>query len=384
MVTGVYLPEFNGAVLQCASVIRHLNHQFEFEVLTGVPPPVSKHEREHNIHRFISKHSLSNILKSLWKITFLLLRKRYEIIHFHGFSKKTIPIALIGKLLNAKLILKSTSFGIDDYDTLTRKGAGYKILLRLIDTWICPAPVFRQLCLTGGINPKKVRLIPNFVDTLRFAPVDKEQKLKRRNRYGLRPDQKIVLFVGHFSHDKNPLLLFEAMRPILRADETIILMFVGRTTGNEYEVDQSIAPYIKELAKAENIAKQIVWLEREDSIEYVYQSADIFVLSSRREGLPNALLEAMSCQMSVIAYRLTGITDWIINDDSIGRIVSSQQPIELQSEIEALLYSPSQMTQTGDRARSCIVERFEANVICDALAAIYQSHVKTSTTEAIA
>ena len=140
MVTGAYPPDINGAVLQAKLVIQGLRDLYDFKVLTS-PLKFSKSTViDPNVFRLLDFSSVGRALKTLVDLLKFLRRYRFNIIHFHGFSRKVFFIAFFGRLFRAKLILKHSSFGIDDFTSVTSRGFFYKTLFNYIDAPYCACP----------------------------------------------------------------------------------------------------------------------------------------------------------------------------------------------------------------------------------------------------
>lgn len=123
----------------------------------------------------------------------------------------------------------------------------------------------------------KVLYIPNGVDLSVFFQMDKEEA---RKKIGIISDNIIILFVGHFIERKGPLRLIEAVK---KNNLDVSLIYCGK--GPQIPVDPRIL--------------FIGSVERKDLI-YYYNAADIFVLPTLAEGMPNVILEAMACGLPVI------------------------------------------------------------------------------------
>ena len=129
----------------------------------------------------------------------------------------------------------------------------------------------------------------------------------------------MTLFVGFFSHEKCPDLMFEAWSRATAADAGSVLVFVGATRSAYYEVDPRLADGIRERAAALGLIERLVFVEGTGEIEKYYRAADTFVLPSLREGLPT-LLEALRAAGHG-ATRLEGVTDFLIGGGVGGILV---------------------------------------------------------------
>ena len=130
-----------------------------------------------------------------------------------------------------------------------------------------------------------------------------------------------------------------------------------------------VAPYNNE---------QIFFVDRTNDIEKYYQTADLFVLPSSREGMPNALLEAMACSLPVIVSRLEGVTDWVINDGLNGLLFQLGVNNVLGKLIKRILNDSILAQSLGREARRTVQEKFSMNRVAGEYAKLYKDLVRSA------
>jgi glycosyltransferase involved in cell wall biosynthesis len=118
---------------------------------------------------------------------------------------------------------------------------------------------------------------------------------------------------------------------------------------------------------AEHLDGSVRLVEQTHDVPSYLQASDVFVLPSRREGLPNALLEAMAAGLPCIAADLPGITRWLLEDGESGWLVPPGDVEALERALVTLLEDRERAAQLGARAR----RRVEALCSIDAVAAAY-------------
>lgn len=364
MVTGTYLPRINGAVLQCAGIIKRLSSQFNFEVLTGCDEITGgqhvneTHSDVPKIYRVIKATSVPAKVRSVIAVAKILLNKRFEIVHFHGFSSKVLMIGFMAKLLGSKIALKCTSLGVDDAETISKRGLAHRWFLLIVDAWICPSPAFIASCRSARLPAERLFFIPNAVDSTRFRPGTPLERMECRARLKLAPTDLAVLFVGHFSRDKRPDFLFESIAQALVNSRSIHLILIGETSADHYEVDAELIANIRNRALTLGVQNQMIWISRHEKMEDVFRAADVFALPSVREGMPNALTEAMSCGLASVAMHLPGVTDWMLDAGNCGLLVPLGEGVDaFGKSISALLNDAQTRITLGRRARQrCLIE----------------------------
>jgi glycosyltransferase involved in cell wall biosynthesis len=205
------------------------------------------------------------------------------------------------------------------------------------------------------------------VDLERFRPpADGERELLRRE-LSISGRGAVVLFVGFFSRDKRPDLLFDAWAAVSAVAPDSVLLFVGATRSPYYEDDAQLAAAVRHRAAALGVTEHLRFIEATHEIERFHRAADVFVLPSVREGLPNALLEAMASGTACIATRLEGVTDSVIQNGHNGLLVPPDDPAALEGALQRLLGDSRLTARLGREARRTV----EAGYGLDRTAAEY-------------
>ena len=105
-----------------------------------------------------------------------------------------------------------------------------------------------------------------------------------------------------------------------------------------------------------------------DKVLRVLKAADYFILPTRSEGLPSAVLEAMACGLPCIASRLEGITDYLIEDGKSGRLVPIGDPGGLAHAMKEVVEQPQVARSWGRAARQWA----EQNIAMQTIASRYE------------
>ena len=374
MVTGVYFPEVNGAVLQCKRIVSSLKNKITFSVLTTTRYKKLADQNivdGVNVFRPYAGNYIFRLLQVI-KIFQVFLTRKIDIVHLHGFSSRSALILLISKLFNKKVIVKMTSFGHDDAASVKGKGRLFFYIFSLADMYIGVSPIFKSMYLTAALNKNKYHQIPNGVETNLFKPLDNSSKKKLRAELGLPIDMKLVLVVGHFSIEKSMNHVLDAWLNI--QESTVIksgVVFIGSTNNHNFEVDGNTVNSMHAKSKP-FIGKKVFFIEGVSNIEQYYQSSDIYVLSSSREGLPNTLLEAMSCALPVVSTRLPGITDWVVDHQDNGIMYDHGDIDALECVLKNLLENDNFGQKLGVNARATIKSNFDISSTVNKIHNIYE------------
>ena len=364
MVTGAYHPEVSGAGLQCRSLIRACGDAANFAVLTTVLDPALPRSDEVDgvaVERVLvsAKSRVARwLMTPAWARACLRRIRAADIVHLHGFSAKSRVVVALARLLGRKIVVKLTSVGHDDPVSMRARGPALFRSFSAADRFVAVSPRFKPLYEEAGLPSGKFRLIPNGVDLTRFHPARDGEKRALRARHGLPVDLPLVLFVGFFSREKCPDLLFDAWTDTFARGPASALVIVGRSRSDYYEIDASIADRVRADAARLGCADRLFLVEHTADIEQHYRAADIFALPSLREGLPNAVLEAMATGLPCVVSRLPGVTDTMITDGVDGLLVPPGDRGALAAALRALLSDPDRGARLGAAARRTVSDRF--------------------------
>lgn len=364
MVTGVYDPETSGASLQCRQLIATLRSDVEFEVLTtSADPSLPRSSVVDGVtvtRVWVDPSRPATKLGALAAMSraFLDSARRVDVVHLHGFSQKTILLITLSKLMRKRTVLKLTSFGHDDAVTMKRRGGvGYAAYKR-VDRAIAVSPRLHDAWGEAGLDAGRVTLIPNGVDTQRFRPADPEAQRGLKRKLGLADDLPVVLFVGFFSHEKRPDVLYRAWADLWSAGLHSTLVLVGATRSQYYEVDPAMAQSMRADASRRHLSDHLVFDERASDIADYFRAADVFALPTTREGLPNVLLESMASAVPPVITRLPGITDWIVEDGVTGRLVPTADAADFAEALRHVLSDAAGRRAMGAAARAHVERHF--------------------------
>jgi glycosyltransferase involved in cell wall biosynthesis len=361
MVTGAYYPELSGAGLQCRSLVGRLRHDVRFTVLTTTVDrslALTDVQDDVPVERvFVNPTSWWSKTIATIRVTLAFVRHsaRFSIVHLHGFSQKSMLIVALARAGGKRVAIKLTSVGHDDPMSMKRRGGLAYWLYSRADLFFAVSPRFVESYEQAGLPQPRLRLVPNGVDCRRFRPPAIGEREALRRELSIASTGPVVLFVGFFSREKRPDLLFDAWARLatsLAPDSTLVL--VGATRSTYYEIDGQLAVRIREQARAAGLERRLLFVEATHEIEKFYRAADVFVLPSTREGLPNVLLEAMASGTACVATRLAGVTDTLIHDEQNGLLVPPDDGPALEGALGRLLQDPGFASRLGADARRTV------------------------------
>jgi glycosyltransferase involved in cell wall biosynthesis len=372
MVTGAYHPEISSSGVQCRDMARLLAGRVDVQVLTtAVNLSLPRHDLVDGVpvtRIRVNVQSGWSKLRAFRRMVVELFRlvRRSDIVHLHGFSTKNVLATFVAKMFHRPVVLSLHTSGYDEPEEIERHGSLALWAFMSADLYLSVSRGLVETYLAAGMPPDKILEVPNGIDLARFAPATDADRQALRQRLGLDRGRPLIVFVGFFSGDKQPRVLFDAWLS-LQAGGTVdaTLVFVGATKSAYFEVDDQIADVMRKDAAARGVADRLVFTGATHNVQDYLRAADVYVLPSKREGLPVALLEAMACGLPSVASRLPGSTDTIIVDGENGMLVPPGDAVSLANAVALVLREPARAAAMGAAARETIERRFANADIAD-------------------
>ena len=154
-----------------------------------------------------------------------------------------------------------------------------------------------------------------------------------------------------------------------------LYIFFSKFTYQEitsYEFIQDNHKYLLDI-KQNNYSKYINFVEFTYNIEEYYNISDIFIFPSLREGVSNALLEAMSCKVTPVITKLPGISEFILKDGFNGYEFDASDYNLFYKKLIKLLSSKESRQNMGEEARNLIVDQFNSSKILPKYLNLYEN-----------
>lgn len=301
---------------------------------------------------------ISSLVFMLSSLLYLLFRaSTYEVIHVHLASSQAVAAAFIGKLLKKKVVIKIGGGNAIGEIVLSKKSFFGRIKL-----WVLGVLQPRFVVVSRdqinvlrgfGLDKLEVEIIPNGVNPKTYHPVEEGERKRIREMVGW--SGFVLLFGGRFSPDKLRVDVFEnlmkAWSRVIKRRKGLSLYFVG---GGPLKEDYS--GLIRQYGVGASVH---LWDSRDDLIA-LYQAADVFLLPSIAEGLSNAMLEALSTGVPLLASRVPGIQE-VMTEGLEGFMFDPLDPDDIERSLEALLADPDRLAEMKqaafDRAKDYSIDK---------------------------
>jgi glycosyltransferase involved in cell wall biosynthesis len=229
-------------------------------------------------------------------------------------------------------------------------------------------------CRRAGIPPERILRIPNGVDLSLFQPPDRA-KSQVRESLGLAANRRYVVFVGSAIRRKGIDVAIKAFIQLASAIPDVDLLVVGPCDfGDLTRHDpsrQQLVDELRRLLAGAGCAERAHWVGEVPNVHEYLQAADVFFFPTRREGLPNAMAEAMASGLPVVARHLPGITTDLADDGVEGRLLDSNDPQDYARVLVELCRQPDLLGKMGRAARQRMAREFDLNLIAPQYAQLY-------------
>lgn len=371
-----YPPVYSGYGKQLQSVTEEIlkkDKGINITLLTAYPESVGTREN-FRVIPMLDKREISNddvypfaraALSWLFKN-----RNQYTVIHCVKAGPEAIVSNIASKVLRKPLVVKVAQDevssreleGVTGLKKVVRKFRHY--LLTTSDYFVAISEEIKDDLKKLVKNENKIVEIPNGVNHKKFQPVVQEGKYARRAQLDISDDEIILLYAGALNKRKGTSDLLNALAS-LETEVKFRCILCGPILENE-EMYRSM---MEEINQSSNIT-----VEYRGSVsnanEYM-QAADIFILPSYSEGLPNVLLEAASTGLPLITTDIGGSRD-IVEDGHNGYVVNTNAPEEISERLSLLIESEELRETYGHNSRELVLSKYSLDTVSDKYIALYK------------
>ncbi|HEV8192746.1 MAG TPA: glycosyltransferase family 4 protein [Ktedonobacterales bacterium] len=228
-------------------------------------------------------------------------------------------------------------------------------------TFLALSKRVRAHLIECGFRDAQIVTIPNGIDIASYREVADTAERRHAQRA---QSQGIIVCTARYSYQKGQDVLLHAWRTVHERIASARLVLAG---------DGALRPQLEALAQALEIADSVDFAGLVADVPALLARSDGFVLPSRYEGMPNALLEAMAAGLPCVATRVSGSEDIIVDGES-GLLVPADDPHALATALIAILSDRARARSIGraayDRVRYAFNRERQVEQLirlCDAL-----------------
>ncbi len=288
-----------------------------FAVLANVPRANERHGIPILHPRFLAIPKLTSWLNPVTMAvaalpTLMSLRRQrgdFDLIDAHFLYPDGAAAILLGIWLRKPVVVTARGTDVNEFPSYPVPRIWIRWVTRRAAALITVSAALRAALLGLGVSPERVTVLRNGVDLELFAPRGRDDL---RRRLGLQ--RTTLLSVGHLVEGKGHDIVLETLPRLAQAE----LIVIG---------EGPLGTPLRASAARLGVADRVRWignLSQRELAEF-YEAADVTVLVSKREGMPNVLLESLACGTPVIATAVGGNAE-IVNAPEAGILMQDRTP----------------------------------------------------------
>jgi glycosyltransferase involved in cell wall biosynthesis len=283
----------------------------------------------------------------------LLARERYAIVHFHT-ARAHAMAAFLGRARDtARVVTRRMDYRL--------RGGWYtrRLYNHEVQAVVAISEGVRAALIASGIDPARIHVVPSGVDADAFAP-SATSRAAIRAQYEVAPETRVLAVVGALEPRKGHDLLLAALATLPALPLAVWCAGTG-----------SARAALEAQCRALGLERTVRFLGRVDDVPGLLAGADALVMPSRREGLGVAVLEAMAAGLPVIASRVGGLPEAVV-DGETGLLVTPEDVAALAAAIARLARDRALADRLGTAGAARVRAHFTMSTMADATLAVYR------------
>jgi glycosyltransferase involved in cell wall biosynthesis len=290
---------------------------------------------------------------ALRSLSALLSRRHFDVVHTHTAKAGALGRIAARRAGVPRVVHTYHGFPFHEFQSRLRRASYIAVerhLGRITDVVLCVGTgVAVEAIRRGLVPPERIRTIGVAVPD--GPPLGPDSRDRARRALGIPPDATVVAAMRELTR-------LRGLGGVRRPD--VIGVWVG---GGE------LAGRVARLARSASVPLVVLAGERAD-IPEILPAFDVFALSSRYEGLPTVVVEAMVCGIPVVATAVNAVSDVVVPGET-GLLVPPQRPDLLAEAVGYLLDRPAAAARMAANARERLGGRFDVGTLRGALVAAY-------------
>lgn len=291
-------------------------------------------------------------------ISALCLKVNPGVIHTHGYRPDILD-ASVGQRAGAAAVTTVHGFTGGGWRNRCYEWLQVRAYRRFDAVVAVSAPLVERLT-RAGVPRERLHLIRNAWGGEGGSDQATLPPAVARGKLGLPPGGAVIGWVGRLSAEKGPDVMIEALAHL--SDRGVHLAVVG---------DGPLGSELRRRALTAGVADRITWHGLVPDAGALYRAFDVLVLSSRTEGTPIVLLEAMAAEVPIVATAVGGVPDVISMTE--GMLVPPEDPQALAVAIRGVFGDPAAATRRAAAARARLERDFALEPWLDRYDALYRA-----------
>ena len=296
--------------------------------------------------------------RSLVRLRRVLRSEGADVLHTHVHFSLNVLGRVAGRLAGAKVVAHMHAANVFRSSGLARRAqvALDDATARLCSRIIAVSESTGADLVRQGYPAGRVTVVHNGIDAPRPAEPARPA--------GVPETAPLLLHVGRLTPTKGQGDLIEALARLARSDAVAVLVGQDLETGGAYERE------LEARAAELGVRDRVVFTGYRDDVPALLAAAAVFVLPSSAEGLPLTVLEAMAAGRPVVATRVGGTPEAVV-DGETGLLVPAGDVAALARALDGLLADPERASRMGEAGRGRVAERFSAAAMSERVLATY-------------
>lgn len=243
-----------------------------------------------------------------------------------------------------------------------------RLLVRVTDVVVAISPAIRQQLLeTYRIGrAAQYRVIPLGFDLQAFAAIDAAARDAARAALAIPDAVPVIATVGRLTAIKQHDVFLDTVARLADRHPDLVALVAG---------DGELRDHLQARAARQGLASHVRWLGWRRDLVTIYAATDVFLLTSRNEGTPVAIIEAMASGVPAVSTDVGGVRD-VIDSGAVGLLAPPADATALAAAIERLLTDSAARRAMGDRARARVLDRFGIARLVAEIATLYGELVR--------
>lgn len=239
-----------------------------------------------------------------------------------------------------------------------------RLLARVSDVIVAISPAIERELRDGFRIGRgaQYRVVPLGFELSEFAAIDDGARAEARRRLDVAINAEVVSTVGRLTAIKQHRLFLDAVAVAARARPRLLALIAG-----DGELRADLETYARQLG----INDRVRFLGWRRDLPAIYGATDVFMLTSRNEGTPVALIEAMASGVPGVSTDVGGVKD-VIDSGDVGARVPDGDAAGLAAHIVRYLADPGLRRRTGERARAGVLDRYSLDRLVRDITALYR------------
>ena len=316
-------------------------------------------------------------IRALLAILAVLRAVKPDIVHTHmakagvlGRIATLVYNRTAGRAHPARTVHTYHGHVLDGYFSATVANAFVAVerwLSRGTDVLVAVSPRIRdELAGRFAIAPRdRFAVVPLGFDLDALSALDEAARARSRAALGISPTAPVISTVGRLTAIKNHTLLLDAARRVVASTPDALFLIAG---------DGELRGDLERYAESLGLADRVRFLGWRRDLPTIYGATDVFVLTSRNEGTPVALIEAMAAGVPGVATNVGGVAD-VLEDARLGTMVPPDDAEALAAAIDRLLSSRALRCEQGRSARASALARYNLPRLFADIDRLYRSLV---------